>query len=78
MSTSRSDLSTKNDLKENKSRQMNNLVELFCDVEDFCHQFIPQWETQLITDVTRKRRRHSKMSFSKRKAMLSLRYLRDI
>ncbi|WP_177216150.1 hypothetical protein [Xenorhabdus koppenhoeferi] len=22
---------------------MNNLVEIFCDVDDFCRFFIPQW-----------------------------------
>lgn len=49
---------------------MNNLVELFCDVDDFCHQFIPQWETQLITDGTRKRKRSSAMSFGERMTII--------
>mgnify|MGYP005988735457 FL=1 len=29
---------------------MNKLVEMFCDVDDFCRVFIPQWEKQLIAD----------------------------
>ncbi|WP_240487668.1 hypothetical protein [Photorhabdus australis] len=31
---------------------MNNLVEIFCDVDDFCRFFIPQWtQFALITDT---------------------------
>ena len=45
---------------------MDNLVELFCDVDDFCHQFLPKWEAQLLYDGIRKRRRGSKMSTSER------------
>ena len=43
---------------------MKNLVELYCDVDDFCKVFIPQWQQQLIEDGTRKRRRESRMSTS--------------
>jgi hypothetical protein len=49
---------------------MNNLVELFCDVDDFCHQFLPRWEAQLLSDGTRKRRRKSKMSTSERMVIM--------
>ncbi|MEL0659863.1 IS982 family transposase [Psychromonas arctica] len=49
---------------------MDNLVELFCAVDDFCHQFILQWETQLITDGTRKRKRSSAMSFGERMTIM--------
>ncbi|MDO6527439.1 hypothetical protein Q4519_17300 [Motilimonas sp. 1_MG-2023] len=28
---------------------MNKLVELFCDVDDFCNVFIPQWQQQWVT-----------------------------
>ena len=45
---------------------MDNLVEMFCDVDDFCHQFSPKWEAQLLSDGTRKRRRKSKMTTSER------------
>jgi hypothetical protein len=38
----RSDLSTKNDPIQ-KGTSMNKLVELYCDVDDFCKLFIPQW-----------------------------------
>lgn len=43
---------------------MKNLVELYCDVDDFCKVFIPQWQKQLIEDGTRKRLRQSRMSTS--------------
>jgi len=43
---------------------MDNLVDIFCDVDDFCAVFIPQWEQQCLTDGTRKRRRASKMTMS--------------
>ncbi len=43
---------------------MNKLVELFCDVDDFCRVFIPQWEKQLISDCTRKRNRACRMTMS--------------
>ena len=29
---------------------MSNLVEIFCNVDDFCMQFCPQWEDQLIAE----------------------------
>jgi hypothetical protein len=29
---------------------MKKLVELYCDVDDFCKVFIPQWQTQLLDD----------------------------
>ena len=43
---------------------MKKLVELFCDVDDFCKAFIPQWQKQLLTDGTRVRNRESRMSTS--------------
>ena len=45
-------------------------MELFCDVDDSCHQFIPQWETQLITDGACKRRRSSTMSFGEKMTIM--------
>ena len=32
-----------------------NLVELFCDVDDFCQAFMPQWQRQLLQSTHRKR-----------------------
>ena len=29
---------------------MNSLLELFCDVDDFCQSFIPKWKKQLFSD----------------------------
>ncbi len=43
---------------------MNKLVEIFCDVDDFCRVFIPEWEKQLISDGTRKRNRSCRMTMS--------------
>ena len=43
---------------------MNKLTETYCDVDDFCKLFIPQWEEILIENGTRKRRREKRMSSS--------------
>ena len=43
---------------------MKNLVELYCDVDDFCKVFIPHWQKQLLEDGGRQRRRNSRMSIS--------------
>lgn len=43
---------------------MDNLVEIYCDVDDFCQLFIPQWEQTLIDNGTRKRRRSGQMTSS--------------
>ena len=37
---------------------------MFCDVDDFCQDFIPKWETQLLEQSQRKRRRSSRLSMS--------------
>ncbi len=29
---------------------MDNLIDIFCDVDDFCNVFIPEWEAQLISN----------------------------
>jgi hypothetical protein len=41
---------------------MKNLVELYCDVDDFCNVFTPQWQKQLLDDGTQKRRRDSQLT----------------
>jgi hypothetical protein len=30
---------------------MNKLIDIFCDVDDFCHQFLPVWEAELIANA---------------------------
>ena len=40
---------------------MNKLIDIFCDVDDFCNKFLPVWEAELIANGTKKRRRESKM-----------------
>lgn len=41
---------------------MDNLIDTYCDVDDFCKIFIPEWETCLITNGEIKRRRVKRMS----------------
>lgn len=43
---------------------MKNLDELYCDVDDFCKVFIPQWQKQLLEDGSRLRQRDCRMSMS--------------
>jgi len=43
---------------------MNKLTEVFCDIDDFCHVFMPEWEKQLLTDGTRQRNRRSRLTMS--------------
>jgi hypothetical protein len=43
---------------------MRKLVEIYCDVDDFCQHFMPQWEQQLLTDGHRQRRRTGRMQAS--------------
>jgi len=39
---------------------MESLLELFCDVDDFCQEFLPAWEARLLsTGAVRRRRRRS-------------------
>ena len=43
---------------------MKTLVELFCDVDDFCQAFVPAWQRQLLESGVRQRCRESRMSLS--------------
>jgi hypothetical protein len=45
-----------------KGTGMNKLVELFCDVDDFCKVFIPHGQKQLLEDWTQKRQRNGRMT----------------
>ena len=38
------------------------ILELFCDVDDFCQAYWPQWEQRLLTDGTHQRRRATQMA----------------
>lgn len=51
-------------MKATKGGQMNNLIDIFCDVDYFRHQFLPVWEAELIAKGTKKGRRQSKMTTS--------------
>jgi len=41
---------------------MNSLLELFCDVGDFCHSFLPKWEKQLFLGDASQRQRTRSLS----------------
>lgn len=43
---------------------MDKLIELFCVVDDFCQQFLPCFEQQLLNLEGKQRKRSSKMSLS--------------
>ncbi len=43
---------------------MNKIVEIYCDVDDFCRIFVPEWEKRCLTDGSRKRRRQGRMTSS--------------
>lgn len=38
------------------------ILELFCDVDDFCQAYWPQWEQHLLTDGIKRRRRATHMA----------------
>ncbi|WP_207385989.1 hypothetical protein [Legionella gresilensis] len=41
-----------------------NLEEIFCLVDDFCQEFIPQWEKMLLAGGKRQRKRSGNLSES--------------
>lgn len=41
-----------------------DIVALFCDVDDFCQQFVPQWHHQLLASGDRHRQRASRLYVS--------------
>jgi hypothetical protein len=43
---------------------MDKLIDIFCDVDDFCRVFIPEWEKQQLANGDRKRQRCSRMTTS--------------
>jgi hypothetical protein len=47
-----------------KDCQIMSLTQLFCDVDDFCETFIPQWEASQIESGEKKMRRKRCISSS--------------
>ena len=43
---------------------MDNLVELFCIVDDFCKEFMPEFEKRLLNATSKIRRTNCSMSMS--------------
>jgi transposase len=43
---------------------MDSLLELFCDVDDFCKVFLPIWQNRLLTSGAMQRRRERSLSIS--------------
>mgnify|MGYP001824288029 CR=1 FL=1 len=42
----------------------HSILELFCDIDDFCQQFVPAWEHQRLADGERQRHRAGHLSLS--------------
>ena len=42
----------------------DNIINLFCLVDEFCQLFLPHWEQHLLTHQISKRRRQGQMSVS--------------
>ena len=43
---------------------MNSLLELFCDVDNFCKDFLPVWQNRLLTSGAMQRQRKRSLSVS--------------
>ncbi|GAB4471645.1 MAG: IS982 family transposase [Anaerolineales bacterium] len=43
---------------------MDSLLELFCDVDDFCQAFLPQWNHHLLSSGQRQRQRNRSLTTS--------------
>ena len=51
---------------------MDSLLELFCDVDDFCKVFIPNWEKKLISSGQKQRQRTRSLIISEIMTILIL------
>ena len=51
-------------------RPMSSLEALFCDIDDFCIEFEPKWETQLLAQGQKTRRRARKLRLSEMMTIL--------
>jgi hypothetical protein len=49
---------------------MDSLLELFCDVDDFCKAFLPNWERHLLTGGLKQRQRERSLSISENLTIL--------
>ena len=43
---------------------MDSLLELFCDVDDFCKAFLPVWNRQLLASGAKQRQRARSLTVS--------------
>ena len=43
---------------------MESLLELFCDVDDFCQEFLPFWNQQLLASGQKQRQRARSLTIS--------------
>ncbi len=43
---------------------MDSLLELFCDVDDFCKGFLPNWSRQVLTSGQKQRQRARSLTIS--------------
>ena len=51
---------------------MERVEEIFCDVDDFCRVFIPEWQQYLLSSGQRQRQRACRLSMSERMTLLIL------
>lgn len=51
---------------------MERLEEIFCDIDDFCRVFIPQWHEYLLTSGQRERQRACRLSMGEIMTLLIL------
>ena len=49
---------------------MESLLELYCDVDDFCQAFLPIWEQHLLSSGQKKRQRARSLSLSETMTIL--------
>ncbi len=48
----------------------DSLLELFCEIDDFCQHFIPAWDQQRLSCQERQRRRQGRLSLSESMTIL--------
>lgn len=48
----------------------DSLLELFCDIDDFCQRFVPEWNRQRLTHGECQRQRNGRLSLSEMMTIL--------
>ena len=53
-----------NPKKHKRAYNMNNLLSIFCTVDDFCKEILPKLESKSLLISTKKRKKKSRLSYS--------------